>query len=196
MPPTNSPAPRRRREHGSAYVAALLVLLILTVMGLALATVTNLEMNIGTAERAVTRTFYNASTGINYALARALTKRDYDGILMSLYSEHRTLPGGDAESSRGARVDVSHLIPIGRSICNLCCMNIGDGGCNLYRVNHAVTSTGSELTWSGVQADFDADEARTRAQRTLTIMLEMQPIFDPPSASIDLTEEEKAKVKF
>jgi Tfp pilus assembly protein PilX len=184
---------RSRRQQGSAYMMALLALVILTVLGLSLSTTTSLELEIGTAERAITRTFYGSDSGLQQALARALTKRDYLPQSINLFSESRTQPLGTL--SRGFDVDVSHMVPINVDVCNLCCVNENEEGCNFARVNHAVTSTATELTWSG-SGTTPGGDAQTQAQKTLTIMFEVEPFWKPPTTSIDMTAEEAAKVKF
>lgn len=181
-----------RREGGSAYLAVLLVLLILTIMALSLATITTLEMEIGTAERAITRTFYASNSGLQAALARVLTKREYQGQTMDLFSGTQTAGGPVGPMSRGFRIAVSPLVPVGYGPCNLCPVNQNEK--QYFRINHAVTSTATELTWAGDDQEAAAD-AQTQAQKTLTVMFEMQP-FELQSQSIDLTEEEQQQVKF
>lgn len=187
-----SRASRIRSEGGSAYLAVLLVLLVLTIMALSLATITNLEMEIGTAERAITRTFYASNSGLQTALARVLTRRDYAGQTNRLFSGTHTPSGSSVPSSRGFQIAVSPLVPIGYGPCNLCPVNENER--KYFRVNHAVTSTASELTWAGDEPTPAAD-AQTQAQKTLTVMFEMQP-FELQSESIDLTDEEVEQVKF
>lgn len=184
---------RFSRQAGSAYMLALLVLVVLTILGLSLATTTSLELEIGTAERAITRTFYGSDSGLQWALARALTKRDYQAQDLNLFSETRSQFGGSL--SRGFDVEVSHMVPINLGTCNLCCANENEEYCQFRRVNHAVTSAATELSWAGTSADPTAD-ARTQAQKTLTIMFEVEPFWEPPTTSIDMTDEELAKVKF
>ncbi len=194
---TTSRASRIRSEGGSAYLAVLLVLLVLTIMGLSLATITNLEMEIGTAERAVTRTFYASNSGLQIALAQVLARRDYAGQAIRLFSGTQTPYGSSAPTSRGFQIAVSPMVPIGSSVCNYCPANEGEDGRHgpkYFRVNHAVTSTATELTWAGDEAT-PADDAQTQAQKTLTVMFEMQP-FERQSETIDLTDEEEQQVKF
>lgn len=184
---------RLKHQTGSAYMLALLVLVVLTVLGLSLATTTTLELEIGTAERAITRTFYGSDSGLQWALARVLTKRDYKAQKLNFFSETRNRPNNNL--SRGFDVDVSHMVPINSSHCNLCCANENEENCRFRRVNHAVTSAATELTWAGTAATPTAD-AQTQAQKTLTIMFEVEPFWEPPTTSIDMTAEEAEKVKF
>jgi hypothetical protein len=63
---------RRRRERGSAFIVALLVLLVMTVAGLALTLMTQTEVRIGANEREANRTFYASDSGIHVSSARTL----------------------------------------------------------------------------------------------------------------------------
>lgn len=64
--------PHRRRERGSAFIVALLVLLVMTVAGLALTLMTQTEVRIGANEREANRTFYGSDSGIHVSSARTL----------------------------------------------------------------------------------------------------------------------------
>lgn len=57
----------RRAERGSAFVIALLVLLVLTIAGMALTLMTQTEVRIGANEREANRTFYASDSGIHVA---------------------------------------------------------------------------------------------------------------------------------
>jgi hypothetical protein len=60
----------RRAERGSAFVVALLVLVVLTIAGLALTLMTQTEMRIGANEREANRTLYATDSGIEVSSAR------------------------------------------------------------------------------------------------------------------------------
>ena len=62
----------RRRERGSAFIVALLVLLVMTIAGLALTLMTQTEVRIGANEREANRTFYATDSGIHVSSARTL----------------------------------------------------------------------------------------------------------------------------
>ena len=67
--------PHRPAERGSAYLVALLVLVLLTIIGLSLSLITQTEMQIGANERLIERSFYVADSGISLATARTLVTR-------------------------------------------------------------------------------------------------------------------------
>lgn len=54
---------RRRTEDGSAFILALIVILLLTILGLSVVMVAETEMLLGTAEKTVERQQYAAETG-------------------------------------------------------------------------------------------------------------------------------------
>lgn len=60
----------RRGERGSAFVVALLVLVVLTIAGLALTLMTQTEMRIGANEREANRSLYATDSGIEVSSAR------------------------------------------------------------------------------------------------------------------------------
>lgn len=76
--------PNRGRTSGSAYVIALMVILVLTFLGLTLSMVTTTEMQLGANDRVIQRTFYAADTGINYGTARLLTAKLCDGATIAV----------------------------------------------------------------------------------------------------------------
>ena len=62
----------RRGERGSAYLIALMALVVLTILGLSLVLVTQTEVQVGANERTVNRTFYAADTGFHLLTAEHL----------------------------------------------------------------------------------------------------------------------------
>ena len=69
---TGEPRPSVRRppaaERGSAYLFALLALLVLTVVGLSLVVITQTESQIGGAEKTSNRTLYAAASALRMQL--------------------------------------------------------------------------------------------------------------------------------
>jgi Tfp pilus assembly protein PilX len=62
--PSDLPRRPRRGEAGSAYLVAILALVVLTIAGLSLALITQTETQIGANEKMVERAFYAADSGI------------------------------------------------------------------------------------------------------------------------------------
>jgi Tfp pilus assembly protein PilX len=167
----------RSSEAGSAYLVAILALVVLTIAGLALALITQTEMQIGANEKSIERAFYAADTGIALATARTLVTRrpawsevyeiqDPEGYGLSL--EHR--------------MDVSPFFPIGFSPCNLCDINNAGqyGATNYHRVNHAVASTAIRRV-PGTEVPL--------AERAVGAMVEFQPWQFPPEAILPIQDE-------
>jgi len=187
------------REAGSAYIVALVVLFILTLLGLSLTLVTQTELQIGANERTVTRVFYGADAGISTAIARALVRSDHSGQILNLsdtgedFTGNELIPGFQAGEG-GTRVEVTPFYPILDVPCNLCEVNNAGtySGRDYRKVNHAVTSRAQRfITTDG------GTNRRVVAEKSLTTMIEVQPWRVPVQAydPIDQTTE-LAKIKF
>ncbi len=72
-----------RGERGSVFIVALMVLVMLTVIGLSLALVTETEMLIGGNEQLITETFYAAETGVAVAVTQLMTTNSLDNKCMA-----------------------------------------------------------------------------------------------------------------
>ncbi len=71
-PERTSPFPSAH-ERGSAYIVALMALLVLTIGGLAVTLVSQTEMQVGMNEKVIQRTFYAAESGLSLASSYMLT---------------------------------------------------------------------------------------------------------------------------
>jgi hypothetical protein len=132
----------RRREAGSAYLVALLALVLLSMIGLAIVLVTQTELQIGGNERVLYRTFYSSDSGIAVATAKALVVGDY-------MPEGGSLKVPDAVTGSAVAavntVALSPFFPIQEQPCNLCAINqAGEYSTKAYSaVTYAETSTAS-----------------------------------------------------
>lgn len=161
---------QRTGERGSAYVAVLLVLVILTILGLALSFVTQTEMQSGRNERTVSRVFYASDAGIETAIARALVASDHKGRTFFFTDSGSALTTGTLEL--GTEVSISDFFPIQEAPCDYCEINNGSGyqGRDYYNITHAVTSRATRF------ASLDAGGSRkVLAQKTLSTMVDIQP---------------------
>jgi hypothetical protein len=175
---------RARRESGSAYIIALLVLVILTIVGLSLAIITQSEMQIGANERVQQRLFYAANSGISTSTARALADNEYSSATYSLPDPGSPLAGATLD------VDMSPFYPILDTPCHLCEINNRGGGysgLNFKMINHAVTATAMRRRGGGA----------ILAQKVITTMVEVQP-WQSTTESLEAANhpEELAKIKF
>lgn len=171
------------RQSGSAYIAALLVLVVLTLIGLSLALITQSEMQIGANERVGQRLFYAANSGIAASTARALTNADYSSTSYPLQDV------GSGLSGMVFQVDMSPFFPILDSPCHLCEINhMGSYSERSFRaINHAVTASAARRRGGGAAL----------GQKALTSMIEVQPWRQTPDAYEALTDpDELAKLRF
>lgn len=159
------------REAGSAYVAVLLVLVVLTIFGLVLSLITQTEMQMGSNERTVSRVFYSADSGIEAAIAQVLIAKDF-APQTYLYTDLGLQPFIANTLQFGSQVDVSRIEKVQEAPCNLCEINQsgGYGGKDYAKTTYLVTATASRF------ATFDPAAARTPlAQKTVSAMISAQP---------------------
>lgn len=166
-----------RSEAGSAYIITLLALVVLTILALSLALVTQTEVQVGSNERTVSRAFYSADSGLGVAVAEAL--------LVNNNPDNPTLPGprtvilnkvsvgaGSSLSTNVAdRVTISAFVPIQYVRCDLC--QSEEGKQKFWRVNHAVSATSERVAWTG-SGDPPAN-ATLLGQKTLSAMFQFEP---------------------
>ncbi|MEO6325451.1 MAG: PilX N-terminal domain-containing pilus assembly protein [Thermoanaerobaculia bacterium] len=69
----------RRRQRGFALFLALLVLLVLTISGIALMFNTSVEQSMASTETKISKTFYGADSGIEYAGAQLQSNINFLG---------------------------------------------------------------------------------------------------------------------
>ena len=178
-----APRPRPRGDAGSAYVAVLLVLLVLTTIAVALVVVTATEMRIGANERTVQRTLAAAEAGVGIAVARMLVAADYSEGGYDLRSSAAEDP--DAPPRVGTRVELAPLVPLVEAPCSLCQINDAGsyGATSFSRANIATTSRGQRGT-----------AALALGERTVSAILDLQPVQVPTSAYHPLAELEPAEL--
>jgi hypothetical protein len=194
----------RRHESGSAYIIALLVLVVLTILGLSLTVISQTEVQIGANEVMTHRSLYGAEGGLNLALARVLTVNSSvsNATVPAVVPMAFTIPeqrlGVTDDGVMQAinpvvsgvrfaeRVTVSPFVPIRDSFCDMC--PAGEGDVQLVNVNHAVVATAQRVSWSGADEDpFDGQDdppVATHAQKQLYVMIGLQPWHPPRWESI------------
>lgn len=154
-------AARRRSDSGSAFIITLLVLVVLTFLGLTLVLVTQTELQIGGNEKAASRVLYAADSGISVAV----TRRDHGGV------DPYTFSVEDTSGVVGLRneIELSAFAPTLESPCRLCEFAQSQQDQKQFRViNHYVTSTARRKRMIDTPDAF--------AERTLGVMVEMQPL--------------------
>jgi hypothetical protein len=156
---------RRRSETGSAYITVLLALFALTILALAVAFVTETEMQLGNNERTLERVLTAADTGIQVATAKALVVPDNRPMRLELAD-----PGPRNDVSVQNEVDVTPLRPILVTPCNLCMINQGS---EFFKIDHAVTARVTRVVWSGT-GPRPATPTPV-ARETVSVMIDFQP---------------------
>ncbi len=130
LTPHPAPSDRADTERGSAYLLVLLVLVVLSIVGLSLVLVTQVESEIGTTERTIHRTFYSADSGIAVAVARKMS-----GGSGPFQFQMNTL--GVGTWRRGDEVRVDNFFPVRPGYCNLCTANSGS---EYFRIDYLAVS--------------------------------------------------------
>jgi type IV pilus assembly PilX-like protein len=102
---------RPRREEGFALFLSMLLLLVLTVLGIALLFTASTEQSLSGNETKVSKVFYAACSGVDYATAKLSSDKNYVGGLMPVgVSSH--YPGLSAD----IQVTVTRPINVGYTI--------------------------------------------------------------------------------
>ena len=160
-----SPHFRRRdsREKGMALFLAILLLLVITVMGVALMFTASIEQTLAGTETKISKIFYAADSGIEYGSAMLNSTVNYTGGVMPVgVSTH--YPGGGAPDMQ---VTIAHPVLLGYSI--LPGDEIQSEGSNLPQLIenvYALTSTADSTT---IQASKTIDADVGIYPKTLTI---------------------------
>lgn len=157
---TRARATRPGAENGSAYLFALLVLLVLTVIGLSLAIITQSEVQIGAAERTGVRVFYDSDAAIRVQVSSAFTSA---GEPREFQLHPATSVGSAAIASK---IHASALLPLDSGNCSLC--NITTGTRKFWTIDHIVTGRTERTSTVG------GDET-LYAEKTITSMFAISP---------------------
>ena len=178
---------RVKREEGSAYLIALLGLVVLTLLGLTLSIITQTEMRMGANDRVMQRVFYAADSGFGVSVSRALVRGDFSG-------ETFTLPDPSSPPSFDFRhsVAVTPLVPVLSAPCNLCQINnAGTYGAKQYhKVSHAVAVDAQRV-------GGEIDNPALVAQKALSAMIDVQPMESTPDAHLVIQDPvQMARVRF
>jgi hypothetical protein len=169
----------RSSEAGSAYIIALLVLVILTIVGLALTLVTQTEVNLGANERTINRTFYAADSGVAVAVAKVLVTDDHSSQMFKLNAD-AALPAFEDQ------VTVTPMLPILDAPCNLCQVNSGN---DFYNITHAINTTAQRVGKTG-GTDLPL------AQKRVALMIGLQPWQHSTESLGSITDADLAKISF
>ncbi|NJL26419.1 MAG: hypothetical protein HC897_00400 [Thermoanaerobaculia bacterium] len=98
----------RNNSAGSAFVIALMVMVVLTFIGLSLAMVTETEMLLGSNERVINRTFYSADSGIAAAVSQLMVTNSFDKLAFGMLDQ----PDRPNQPQFIHRVETTSLYPV------------------------------------------------------------------------------------
>lgn len=142
-------------QGGSAFVAALLLIIVLTVLGVTLVLTTQTERRIGANERTGERNFYAADAALRLGLVKFMALKDYrplrldtvepvvvDGVTRSGNVQARDLDGNLRQMGIETRLEVSAIYPINNSRSSLGMINQGS---HYYNINHAVVASATRI---------------------------------------------------
>ena len=109
---------RARREEGFALFLAMLFLLVLTILGVSLMFVSSTEQLLSSNETKVSKIFYAASSGIDFAIAQLSVDYQYAGGVMpvGISSHYSTSALPDIQVSVSRPIVVGHGIHPGDQI--------------------------------------------------------------------------------
>ncbi len=151
------------RESGSAYVLTLIVLLVLTLLGLVLALITQSEVEVGANERTINRAFYSAEIGLTASVANYLYNNSRAPVDVTLMDP--------SSATFGAHVQVSPMLQINVGPCNMC--EINQGG-DFYNITSSLQSQAERF---GVA--YGGEETALSA-KNIKMMVAIQPTQDNP----------------
>jgi len=118
---------RRNGERGSVFIVALLALVMLTVIGLSLALVTETEMLLGGNEKIITETFYAAEMGVNVVFGQSTIGATGKRCLAALAREEGDVPRRVGVRQLGYSIDSSSLYPVAFDVAPYSKANAGGG---------------------------------------------------------------------
>ena len=100
------------RQRGSVFIVALLALVLLTVIGLSLALVTETEMLLGGNEQVITETFYAGETGAAVSISQAMLGTTDSMCFASLALEEDGSQRMVGVRELGYSIDTTSLYPV------------------------------------------------------------------------------------
>lgn len=112
-----APRPSTRGEKGFALFLSMLLLLILTVLGIALLFTATTEQSLSGNETKVSKVFYAACSGVDYATAKLSSDKNFVGGPMPVgVSSHYPGLSGDIDVAVSRPINVGYTIHPGDQI--------------------------------------------------------------------------------
>jgi len=112
-----APGRANRREGGFALFLSMLLLLVLTVLGIALLFTATTEQSLSGNETKVSKVFYAACSGVDYATARLSSDKNFVGGQMPVgVSSHYPGLSGDIDVVVSRPINVGYTIHPGDQV--------------------------------------------------------------------------------
>ncbi len=174
-----------RRNEGSALLLVLLIVMLLSMLGLALTFTTEIEMQLGAAEQIVVKTVYGAEAGLHIATSGILTTQEWTGkefaVIESQFEGH----------SLGTRVATTRTHAVGSpQSAPMTMANLGESVYHSYST--VVQGTAERVGWPNENkilgdADWitpiDNDDAVVQSRRSVAVRYLLSPLPTPASPS-------------
>lgn len=107
-------------ENGSAYLTALLALVILTLLGLTLAATSGTESMIGAHERGQTKVRYQAEAALNEAINVSIFTAECAIVESRWGDEWSDAFGDEAAKANFVNLGQSSVVTASKGFCNMC----------------------------------------------------------------------------
>jgi len=162
----------RRGERGSAFTVALLVVVVLTIAGLALTLMTQTELRLGANEREVNRTFYAADSGIHVSTARTLWTANTTQTLTILLNttQQDTNASAPPPLTFADQIVVTPLYALHTQPCSYCQINQNQQVQYAY-TTHVVNVSTTRIGQNGTTNPY----TQALAQKVVGSMIGIQP---------------------
>jgi Tfp pilus assembly protein PilX len=165
----------RPGEAGSAYVITLLALVVLTILALSLALVTQTEVQVGANEKTVNRTFYAADSGLSIWVAELMVNQSNTSSKTVILN--KVSAGAGFATNLADRVTVSPGALVNKYPCNWC-PAAENSAPQYWHEDYVASSTAQRIAWGGSGAP--PADATVLGQKTLTATFKIEPMPDDP----------------
>jgi hypothetical protein len=149
-----------RNENGSAFIIALMVLVLLSFVGISLTIITETEMQLGNSEKLIDRTGFAAETGFAALFAQL-------ALTYNVCPEYVAIPNKKVgEVQLGFAVDTGNLFPVVRAKAPYSSANEGDQ--SMYSYFFVASSRARRVAWAEDEASpFEVSSPRPECRREL-----------------------------
>ncbi len=150
-------------DQGSAYLAVLLVMFLLTTIALAFTFVTRTEKDIANFERSVQRVHFAAESGVHLSTTKYVLTKGSDVNAVSLDMRERGQDrSGDVAIDQS--ILVTPTVKVSEFACDGCQVNQGS---SYVRVSNVLNSTADRV---------GAVNGEVLASRTISTFIDVQPL--------------------